>query len=241
MKIVEKIFLLVAGLLAAGLLAASCTSQEIVRPSVVIGDAFELSRDFEGGNASDVFTSFPGGNASTWTYATHRQFPGTLAFTSSEGGKVEFADSSMTDGLVEIDLTLTGGNGNAGLMLHSSNYSGGGPDAVYGYYIGVGVNNANETRWFDGTSVGPMFPFLQIGVMQNNWNQVYIGELADTPVSYPVTYKVSVAMKGMDMAVSVNGVQRILLKDPKFSSGSVGFRTFNMDGYLDNLSIIGNR
>jgi hypothetical protein len=199
-----------------------------------------LSESFDpaGRSASDVYRAFAGGTASQWTFGTDSRNPGTLAYTSSLGGRVEFANSLIKDGVVEADITLTGGTdqGNSGFVLHASDFADGGADNLHGYYVGIGRNNYGDMT-VDGVPLGAGREFLQIGIMQNSWRQLQLIELGNGPVNYPVSHRLSVTMEGATFKVSVDGVQRATFYDTTMASGTVGFRTYNAEGYMDNLLI----
>ena len=185
--------------------------------------------------AANRYTATSGGSSSTWTYCTSTTYPNTLQYTSSTGGKVQFANSVITDGVAEVDITLASGTdtGNTGLLVRSSNYTGGGTDNVYGYYIGIGRNNNTGTS----NTIAAGRTFLQIGRMQNNWTQLHIVALSTVSVSYPIRHRLSVSMVGSRFEVYVDGELRATFYDSTFASGSVGLRTFNAAGYADNLVI----
>ena len=199
-----------------------------------------IALNFGGGEGSQdsLFTAFPGDDSSTWTYDGSLN-PGTLAFSSSRGGKIRFAGTEMTDGKAELDLTLTGGteSGNAGLLMQSSYYSGGNPDSVRGFYFGIGRNNGTGSLNFGNALVAPGRSFLQIGRMWNSWWYITAVQLSDDVVDYPISHHLSVAVNGSHFNVLVDGVEKYSFDDTTLSSGMVGFRTYNADGFIDNLSV----
>ena len=233
MKAVKTIFFMLPALVAMGITA--CTGGDLK-----ITSTFDNA---DGNSGNGLFSVYSGANDSLWTYAADPDYPDTLRFTSSMGGKVLFTGSQISTGTVEADITLTDGTdtGNAGFTVYSSKYSDGGSDSLHGIYVGLGRNNGANPISIDGVEVGSKATFLQIGQMQDNWKQLGLARLSDGPVEYPITCHLAINMTGEGIQILVDGVQKgKFMPDPEFmAGGAVGFRTFNAAGFIDNLSITG--
>jgi hypothetical protein len=240
MKTVKAIFgVAVICVFLLGVPACTNTVKNEAVPELKVALAFDNQAQAD---APSAYYAFAGAEKSTWTYAADTQYPDTLRFTPSVGGKVMFTDSQINGGTVELDITLTEGTetGHAGLLINSSNYADG-QNSVRGYYIGIGRNNTIAPRQLGCTEIDTMATFLQLAQMQGDYKPFGIARLSDGPVEYPVSYHLSISQAADNsIVVYVDGDERAKFDaDPDFVSGSVGFRTNNAGGYIDNLAVYG--
>lgn len=227
MKMQKLFFAAAAALLV---LLASCAS---TGGSTMPADA-TIDERFASGVPANIYKTYGSGDtASNWGLDGDK-----VSFSFSRGGKVEFYNSTVSDGTVEVNLTLDQGTGrgNSGFLVRSSGYNNG-VDGVNAYFVGIGRNNNNSVETIDGVDIGPGQTFLQVGLMQNNWKQLYNVPLSSGAAEYPINHRLAVSMSGPDFVVSVDGNELISFSDSTYASGSVGFRTFEAEGSINGLVV----
>ena len=191
------------------------------QPDVQIVNSFNNNGTGSGVNQA-AYASYAGGNSggssSTWTSAGTAN---NLTFTASDGGKIYVPNSSFSDGVVECDITLTSTSGNCGLLVRANNFTNT-TDGVDGYYVGVGRNGSNN--------------FVQVGRMNQGWTELSTYNITGLTLTN-TKHRLSVVLSGPRIMVYLDGVLRRTVYDSTYASGSVGFRTYQATGNIDNLVI----
>lgn len=181
----------------------------------------QIVNSFNNGANPSGYTTYAGGTSSTWTFAGAAN---NATFTASTGGKFIVANSEFSDGVAEADVTMTSTGGNCGLLVRSSNYRAG-VDSLNGYYFGI--ERSGNTS------------YLTIGRMDQNWNELQRTSLGSS-TAFPLTNtkrRLTVVMTGPRMQFYIDGTLRATIYDTTYLSGSVGFRTYNAAGNIDNLVV----
>ena len=133
-------------------------------------------------------------------------------------GKALVGDNFWTDGTLEADVMLNTATGDAGLLLRATNPDYIGPDAVFGYYVGLG-------------SSGTVF----LGKMSNSWNQ-----LTSTPMAVGVNtwHHLKITMAGPTLRVYVDDMTtpKITWNDTTHRRGQIGVRAFQSNAQFDNVT-----
>ena len=159
-----------------------------------------------------VFTSdFAAGGDAGWTrYGGHYDFADGSYLLSNAGttGKSLTGDPHWHDGTLEADVMLTSA-GNAGLMFRTTDADFSGPDAAFGYYVGL-------------DSSGSVF-------LSRNVNDYT--ELARIPLPVPLNtwQHVKVVLRGALVTVYVGDMKtpKIRASDSFFGRGQIGVRAHN--------------
>jgi len=146
---------------------------------------------------------------------------GALRSLGKKGeARLAFGDKAWTDYEIRTTATLTGGNG-YGIYYRSD-----GKKDVTGYIFQYdpGFGNAFIVRKvIDGKE---QYPIAR----------------APMPAGFPVygqSHQVSVAVKGDQHVITVDGTKVLEFKDSTFPSGMGGFRTWdNSEVYFDNLRVV---
>ncbi len=151
---------------------------------------------------------FAAGNDDGWTH-----YGGNYAFTdgayllnnAGTTGKTLTGDPAWSDGTVQADVMLTS-SGNAGVMLRTTNADFSGPDAQFGYYVGL-------------DSTGSIFLSRSV----NDYTQ-----LARTPmpVALNTWYHVKIVLHGPAITVYVGDMKtpKMKVSDSYLSHGQIGLR-----------------
>lgn len=163
----------------------------------------------------------------------------------SSEGKLQFPNTFMRNGKVEMDIRIDGvyndpnGNlkGNAGILIRSDNYEAGG-DKVNGYYVGIGYDSGGVgdyyvlAGWVHGTYV-PL-----------KWDGAGIEEGGLTTAVSPGTYvHLAVQMVGKKATVTVTDTTTgANLFTDTFSHEDrgdtfAGIRAWQCTGKIDNIKI----
>ncbi len=158
-------------------------------------------------------SDFTGGSDAGWTrYGGEYGFANGayLLQNAATTGKSLTGNPHWGDGVLEADVMLTSA-GNAGLMLRTTNADAGGPDAGFGYYVGL-------------DSSGSLF------VARNADNYA---ELARVPLAVPlnVWHRVKVVMSGATLTVWVDNAPKpqLTVQDSSFLHGQIGVRAHYCD------------
>lgn len=132
-------------------------------------------------------------------------------------GKAMMGDGFWRDGVLAADVMLTT-EGNAGLMFRTTNPDYDGPDAAFGYYVGLDTAGA-----------------VVLGRMSNSWTA-----LASAPVSVGtnVWHRLEVVLQGSLISVFVDdlSVAKLVRSDASFARGQIGVRAFQCDAQFDNVT-----
>ncbi|WP_068607309.1 family 43 glycosylhydrolase [Paenibacillus swuensis] len=170
-------------------------------------------------NVTSMNDNFDDGNANGWT-----SYGGTWAVTNSKytvnsggGHKAVYNGSSFSNVVYEGDVTITSGNGDAGLLFRATN-PGNGADTLHGYYAAINTN---------GTVI--------LGKMSNNWTFI---ASANMTVSTNTAYHMKVVASGSNIQVFVQDMStpKLNVNDSSHGSGAVGVRVSNTAAAFDNLS-----
>lgn len=161
----------------------------------------------------------------TGTDAGWSRYGGNFALTNgtytlgNEGtnGKALMGDGFWRDGVLEADVMLTS-PGNAGLLFRITNPDYDGPDAAFGYYVGL-------------DSAGSVV----LGRMSNSWTA-----LTNRAVSVPLNtwQRLKVVLAGSEISVFVGdmAVPKFTRTDTTFARGQIGVRAFQCDAQFDNVT-----
>ena len=159
-----------------------------------------------------VFTSdFSAGSDAGWTrYGGRYDFADGAYLLNNAGttGKALTGSPAWRDGTLEADVMLTSA-GNAGLMFRTTNADFSGPDAAFGYYVGL-------------DSAGSVFLSRSVDDYT---------ELARAPLPVPLNtwQHVKVVLRGAAIAVYVGDSKTPTLRasDSFFLRGQIGVRAHN--------------
>ncbi|MCR5791980.1 MAG: hypothetical protein K6G65_02315, partial [Lachnospiraceae bacterium] len=171
----------------------------------------ELEETFDDGKVSNEVEKMP------VTEAFAENADGKLHVDTTNGQKYIFKNSFIADGTVSADFTLTRG-GNVGFIVRGSNYTNT-TDGVDGYYVGVGEG------------------FVQVGRMNQGWQE--LANQRDSRLSMNSTHKLTVTMLGKRMLVYIdNDVKPIVnLENDSYSAGGIAIRGYNASGTIDNIKV----
>ncbi|WP_285680286.1 family 43 glycosylhydrolase [Actinoplanes sp. NBRC 103695] len=169
-----------------------------------------------------VKDNFADGNALGWkTYGgTWSVSGGQYRTTASYGGK-SLLDDNHTNAVYDLDVTVTSGAGDAGLVFRATG-AGVGTDTYRGYYAGI-------------TPAGRVV----LGRANNNWTQLGSAPLTITPGTQ---YHLRVETNGSTLKVYVGDLStpKITVTDTTYASGASGVRVYNAAAAFDNV-VITNR
>ncbi|WP_236718028.1 family 43 glycosylhydrolase [Actinoplanes sp. TFC3] len=166
-----------------------------------------------------VQDNFADNNAVGWkTYgSTWSAAGGSYRATASAGGKA-LLDTNFTNATYDTDVTITSGNGDAGVVFRATQATVG-TDAYRGYYAGL-------------TTAGRVV----LGKANNNWTP-----LAGAPVTLQrgVACHLRIQAIGTSIKVYVNNAATpsISVTDTSFASGANGVRVFNTAAAFDNVAV----
>lgn len=175
----------------------------------------DISDDFSNPNYTERYEVM--GNA--WT---GNVVDGALNITASDqGDKMIMKNGSMSDGIYEMDITVTNSNaehGNAGFIFRSSNYNMG-PDGADGYYAGIG----------DG--------YVQLGRMNQGWLELAKASVPELRVN--TTHTLRVAVFGSRIQIYVDDAAKpcIDVTDNSYLEGGIAVRGYRVAATLDNIRV----
>lgn len=142
-----------------------------------------------------------------------------LVASNVPAGKA-YVSAEMNDFIMQSDVIISSGSGNAGLIFRASNI-GKGADAYCGYYVGITSQNGGA---------------IILGRANNDWNQ-----LASVPASIQPgkSYRLHVEAVGDGITISLNQRSNkvISVRDGTFRSGSCGVRVYSTGATYDNIGI----
>ncbi|KAM0469620.1 hypothetical protein ACHAPX_010399 [Trichoderma viride] len=127
-------------------------------------------------------------------------------------------NTSFKDFTVDVDVTLSSTDGNAGIIFRASNVRVG-TDSYSGYYLGI-----QKTQ-------------VTLGRAQNNWTEL---KNAKMDIQANKIHHIRVVVSGNTLTVYVDDMSRaqITQSDSTFSSGVVGARVFGTGAIYDNFEIV---
>ena len=153
-------------------------------------------------------SDFAAGNDDGWTrYGGQYAFAdgAYLLLNAGKTGKTLTGDPAWSDGTVQADVMLTS-DGNAGVLFRTTNADFSGPDAQFGYYVGL-------------DSTGSVFLSRSV----NDYTQ-----LARTPMAVALNtwYPVKIVLHGSTIAVYVGDMKtpKMKVSDSYLSHGQIGLR-----------------
>jgi hypothetical protein len=171
---------------------------------------------------SKFVSDFTRGTDDGWTrYGGHYGFADDsyLLNNADTTGRSLVGSPEWKDGVLEADVRLTSA-GNAGLVFRTTNTDFSGPDAAFGYYVGL-------------DSTGSVFLARTV----NDYT-----ELGRVPVSMPLnTWQyLKIVLKGAVIMVYLNQSKTPLIKvsDSFFLRGQIGVRAHNCNAEFKNVQFI---
>lgn len=163
---------------------------------------------------------FAAGNDAQWA-----RYGGRFAFSNGRYllnntntyGKALVGDGFWTDGTLEADV-LIATPGNAGLMFRTTNPDETGPDAAFGYYVGLDTHGS-----------------VVFGRMSNAWKLLTSAPVAVTTNTW---HHLKVTMRGSNFLVHVDDMiqPRISWNDASFRRGQIGVRAYQCNAQFDNVT-----
>ena len=169
-----------------------------------------------------VKDNFADGNALGWkTYGGSWSVSGGQYRTTASYGGKSLLDDNHTNAVYDLDVTVTSGAGDAGLVFRATG-AGVGTDTYRGYYAGI-------------TPAGRVV----LGRANNNWTQLGSAPLTITPGAQ---YHLRVEATGSTLKVYVGDLTtpKITVTDTTYASGASGVRVYNAAAAFDNV-VITNR
>ncbi|GAA3733737.1 hypothetical protein GCM10022225_14980 [Plantactinospora mayteni] len=166
-----------------------------------------------------VQDNFADGNALGWkTYGGAWSVSGGQYRTTASYGGKSLLDDNHVNATYDLDVTVTSGIGDAGLVFRAANV-GTGTDAYRGYYAGI-------------TPAGRVI----LGRADNNWT--LLGS-APLPVVAGQRYHLRVVAGGSSIKVYVGDLTspKISVTDATYPSGKSGVRVYNAAAAFDNVAI----
>ncbi|WP_422774116.1 family 43 glycosylhydrolase [Plantactinospora sp. WMMC1484] len=166
-----------------------------------------------------VKDNFADGNALGWqTYGGAWSVSGGQYRTTASYGGKSLLDDNHANATYDLDVTVTSGSGDAGLVFRASSVATG-TDAYRGYYAGI-------------TPAGRVI----LGRADNNWTPLGSAPL---PVATGQRYHLRVVANGSSIRVYVDDLTtpRISVTDTAFASGRSGVRVYNAAAAFDNVAV----
>ncbi|KAL6797935.1 hypothetical protein J3E68DRAFT_448914 [Trichoderma sp. SZMC 28012] len=126
--------------------------------------------------------------------------------------------TAFKDFTFDVDVTLTSGDGNAGIIFRASDVHDG-ADSYRGYYVGI-----QRTQ-------------VTLGRAQNNWTELKNAKMDIQPNK---AHHIRVVASGNTLIVYVDDMShaQITQSDGTFSSGIVGARVYEAGAIYDNFEIV---
>ncbi len=163
---------------------------------------------------------FADGNDSQWA-----RYGGNFAFgngryllnNTNTYGKALIGDGFWTDGTLDADV-LVATPGDAGLMFRTTNPDYTGPDAAFGYYVGL------DTRGM-----------VVLGRMSNAWELLTTAPL---PFATNTWHHLKVTLRGSAISIYVDHLNqpKLTWHDSSFRRGQIGVRAFQCNAQFDNVT-----
>jgi hypothetical protein len=167
-----------------------------------------------------VFThNFSAGDNGWSRYGSNITFVnGNYALNSANTYTKAFTgDEFWSDGILEGDVLIST-PGNAGLMFRTTNPDYDGPDAAFGYFVGLDTSGS-----------------VVLGRQQNSWT-----ELARTtiPVAMNTWHHIKITLAGSIINIFVDDLTapKITRADSTFARGQIGVRAFQCNAQFNNIS-----
>lgn len=173
-----------------------------------IADIVMLVKDnFDDGNTIG-WTTYDGG----WSVED-----GQLKAETSDGGK-SLLNTNFTDLVYDADITITDGDGDAGLLFRTTSPSSG-ANSFEGYYAGISTT---------GT--------VTLGKANGSWTEIGAAKL---DISANAQYHVRVTAVGSEIKVFVGDMNeaKIAVTDETYIEGQDGVRVFAAAALFDNISV----
>lgn len=163
--------------------------------------------DFEDGNTIG-WTTFGGG----WSVVD-----GQLKAGTSDGGKA-LLNTNFTDLVYDADITIVGGDGDAGLLFRTISPSIG-SNAFEGYYAGISTAGS-----------------VTLGKANGSWTEI---GAAKVDISANEKCHVRVTAVGREISVFVEDMEtaKIAISDGTYADGQDGVRVFTAEALFDNISV----
>ncbi|MFG1606838.1 glycoside hydrolase family 43 protein [Actinoplanes sp. NPDC049265] len=166
-----------------------------------------------------VKDNFADGNALGWrTYGGSWSVSGGQYRTTASYGGKSLLDDNHVNATYDLDVTVTSGVGDAGLVFRATSLATG-ADAYRGYYAGI-------------TPAGRVI----LGRANNNWTQLGAASL---PVVAGQRYHLRVVAAGSSIKVYVDNLTtpKITVTDTTYASGASGARVYNAAAAFDNVVV----
>lgn len=148
---------------------------------------------------------------------------GVLNMSADRGDKLIMKDTYMSDGIYELDVTMTRDNetsrGNAGFVFRGKNFALG-ADGADGYYAGIGQG------------------YVQLGRMNQNWTELARAELPELKLN--TTHTLTISVFGSRIQIYVDHAEKpcIDIIDTTYPDGSAAIRGYGLSGKLDNVKVV---
>lgn len=177
----------------------------------------------EDGSIADIVMlvkdNFEDGDTVGWTMydGSWSVVDGQLKAETSDGGKA-LLNTNFTDLVYDADITIVGGDGDAGLLFRATSPSSG-VNAFEGYYAGISTT---------GT--------VTLGKSNGSWTE--IGS-TKADIAANAQYHVRVTAVGSEIRVFVADMNeaKITVTDETYIEGKDGVRVFAAEASFDNISV----
>lgn len=182
----------------------------------VLPDSLPLNASFDNGSTQGWYLM--DGN---WSAGS-----GALSVNQVDGAKAIADDSRYGNFSFTADVRLGNssawlGDRNGGLVFRASSFARG-KDTLRGYYAAIDAVNDR----------------VVLGRFDHDWTTL---ASVSMPISANTTYRMKVVAQGSTLKVYVNDMAtpKITRTDSTYSSGSVGFRVYQVPASFDNVSVSG--
>ena len=141
---------------------------------------------------------------------------GSLSVSAAWGDKIVADNIFCVDFVYEADMTITGGD-QIGLIFRVTEPKIG-SDAFRGYYAYLSAEH----------------DYVSLGKMNNDWTFLVSSNMQ---LDFNDTYRIMVEAKGSRIRIFVNNVLMIDYTDTQFNQGTIGIRTYDGEGNVDNIRL----
>ena len=162
----------------------------------------------------DDFTGSPSTNwttvSGTWTWDSSDLYANT---SNTRGANVWIGSQSWTDYVLQVRMRPDNSNGDSGIMSRVQSVSATN-DGNHSYYVGLYPSTNQVT----------------LGYMDGSWHSLVSGSATIDPTNF---YTVQIRHSGSSIQVYLDGTQLISTTNTVYSSGSIGFRTYQSPASYD--------